>query len=120
MPVSWQEIEAPLFSLRSVGAEVDTSDEAVIPKIMDLLPTLPDHSRVRYAAILVISRYSEWTNRHPDYIQYQLQFISSGFESGDSEVLAAAAQAMKYLCQDCKRVSSSQKKIKNALRSSGN
>jgi transportin-3 len=100
----WQEIEAPLFSLRSMGAEIDPTDDRIIPKIMDLMPSLPDHPRVRYAAILVISRYSEWTNRHPSYIPFQLQFISSGFESSDSEVAAAASQAMNYLCLDCKRV----------------
>lgn len=110
--VPWQEIEAPLFSLRSMGTEIDPSDNRIIPKIMDLIPTLPDHPRVRYAAILVMSRYSEWTNRHPTYIPFQLQFISSGFESSDTEVAAAASQAMNYLCLDCKRVSV----LNNALR----
>lgn len=103
--VSWQEIEAPLFSLRSMGAEIDPYDDQIIPKIMDLIPSLPDHPRLRYAAILVISRYTEWTNRHPDRIPFQLQFISSGFDSTDSEVSAAAGQALKFLCQDCKQVS---------------
>ncbi|KAH8120311.1 ARM repeat-containing protein [Phellopilus nigrolimitatus] len=100
--VSWQDIEAPLFSLRSMGAEIDPSDDHVIPKIMDLMPLLPDHPRVRYSAILVLSRYSEWTSRHPNYIPFQLQFISTGFESSDSEVPAAASHAMVYLCIDCK------------------
>ena len=103
--ISWQEIEAPLFSLRSMGAEIDPNDNKIIPKIMDLIPLLPDHPRVRYAAILVISRYSEWTSRHPSYIPFQLQFISTGFTSTDNEVPAAASQAMNYLCLDCKRVS---------------
>ena len=102
--VSWQEIEAPLFSLRSMGAEIDPSDDRIIPKIMDLIPLLPDHPRVRYAAILVISRYSEWTSRHSSYIPFQLQFISTGFDSADPEVPAAASQAMNYLCLDCKHV----------------
>ncbi|EJC97473.1 Xpo1-domain-containing protein, partial [Fomitiporia mediterranea MF3/22] len=44
-PVSWQEIEAPLFSLRSMGAEIDPSDDRVIPKITDLMPSLADYPR---------------------------------------------------------------------------
>lgn len=104
--VSWQEIEAPLFSLRSMGAEVDPTDDKAVPKIMDLIPALPSHPRVRYAALLIISRYTEWINKHHDYIPYQLQYISAGFEDNDSEVNAAAGQALKYLCQDCKQVSS--------------
>ncbi|OSC99478.1 ARM repeat-containing protein [Trametes coccinea BRFM310] len=101
--VSWQEIEAPLFAMRSMGAEVDPNDDQAVPKIMDLIPRLPAHPRVRYAALLIISRYTEWINKHPDYIPYQLQYISAGFEDSDQEVNAAAGQALKYLCQDCKR-----------------
>ncbi|KAG8890836.1 Nuclear import receptor [Tulasnella sp. 332] len=101
--VEWQEIEAPLFSMRSMGAEVNPDDEEVIPKIMDLIPQLPSHPRVRYAATLVISRYSDWTDKHPSYIPFQLSYISAGFEDADTEVAAAAGQAMKYMCKDCKK-----------------
>ena len=102
--VSWQEIEAPLFSMRSMGAEVNPADDEVVPLIMDLIPRLPDHPQVRYAATLVISRYTEWVDMHPQYIEFQLGYISTGFGSTDSQVSAAAGQAMKYLCKDCKRV----------------
>ncbi|KAH0590836.1 hypothetical protein H2248_000956 [Termitomyces sp. 'cryptogamus'] len=101
--LSWQEIEAPLFALRSMGAEIDPNDNNAVPKIMDLIPSLPNHPRVRYAALLIISRYTEWINMHPDYIRFQLQYISAGFEDSDIEVSAAAGQALKYLCQDCKQ-----------------
>ncbi|KAG6332079.1 hypothetical protein ID866_7007, partial [Astraeus odoratus] len=101
--VSWQEIEAPLFAMRSMGAEVDPSDDNTVPKIMDLIPSLPSHPRIRYAALLIISRYTEWVNRHSDYISFQLQYISAGFEDPDTEVNAAAGQALKHLCQDCKQ-----------------
>lgn len=102
--ISWQEIEAPLFALRSMGAVIDTKDDTAVPKILQLIPQLPLHPRVRYAALLIVSRYTEWINMHPDYIQLQLQYISAGFEDTDLEVCAAAGQALKYLCQDCKQV----------------
>ncbi|KAJ3779117.1 armadillo-type protein [Lentinula raphanica] len=101
--LSWQEIEAPLFALRSMGAVVDPKDDNAVPKILHLIPQLPLHPRVRYAALLIISRYTEWTNMHPTFIQPQLQYISAGFEVADLEVCAAAGQALKYLCQDCKQ-----------------
>lgn len=104
--ISWQEIEAPLFAMRSMGAEVDPDDNSAVPKIIDLIPSLPTHPRVRYAALLIISRYSEWINIHPDYIRPQLEYISAGFQDSDSEVCAAAGQALKYVCQDCKQVHS--------------
>ena len=100
---SWQEIEAPLFSMRSMGAEVDPNDDEVLPHIMDMLPKLPDHPRIRYAAILVIGRYTQWIDRHPQNLAFQLQYISAGFDMAEEEVSAAAAQAMKFMCQDCNR-----------------
>ncbi|PBL01247.1 ARM repeat-containing protein [Armillaria gallica] len=101
--VSWQEIEAPLFALRSMGAEAVPTDDVAVPKIMDLIPTLPDHPRVRYAALLIISRYTEWIGMHPNYISFQLQYISAGFDIPDPEVSAAAGVALKYMCQDCRQ-----------------
>lgn len=98
---SWQEIEAPLFSMRSMGAQVDPEDDEILPQIMDMLPKLPDHPRIRYAAILVISRYTQWIDRHPENLAFQLQYISAGFDMAEEEVSAAAAQAMKFMCQDC-------------------
>ncbi|KAG7450617.1 ARM repeat-containing protein [Guyanagaster necrorhizus] len=101
--VSWQEIEAPLFALRSMGAEAVPTDDVAVPKIMDLIPTLPGHPKVRYAALLIISRYTEWIDMHPNYISFQLQYISAGFDIPDPEVSAAAGVALKYMCQDCRQ-----------------
>ena len=102
--VSWQEVEAPLFSMRSMGAEVDSDDEKVVPKIMELIPSLPNHPRIQYATLLLIARYTEWTSKHPDYLPTQLQYVSAGFDSPEEDVQMAAGQALKYLCQDCKMV----------------
>ncbi|KAJ8296639.1 hypothetical protein OF846_000989 [Rhodotorula toruloides] len=99
--VRWQDVEAPLFSMRSMGAMIDVHDNELVPKIMELLPKLPQHPRIRYAAILVIGRYTHWTQQHPDLIQFQLPYVSAGFDDTDPEVLAAASQTMKYLCKDC-------------------
>ncbi|CED82507.1 Nuclear transport regulator [Phaffia rhodozyma] len=100
---TWQAIEAPLFSLRSMGAEVDPTDNEAVPVIMGLLPSLPNHPKVRYAAILVIGRYTEWIDCHPEHLPFMLQYVSSGFEDADKEVAAAAAQSMRYMCKDCKQ-----------------
>ncbi|KAI9495182.1 armadillo-type protein [Zychaea mexicana] len=95
----WQQIEAPIFSLRAMGAQVPDDEEQVMPQIQDLLSRLPDHPKIRYAATLVISRYTFWTRTHPQYITYQLNFISAGFQN--EEVAAASALALKHLCKDC-------------------
>merc|ERR1719487_956836 len=87
--------------MRSMGAAIDIYDDVLVPKIMEMLPKLPPHPRIRYAAILVIGRYTHWTQQHPQHIQFQLPYVSSGFDDNDPEVLAAASQTMKYLCKDC-------------------
>ncbi|ORX98968.1 ARM repeat-containing protein [Basidiobolus meristosporus CBS 931.73] len=99
---NWQVIEAPLMSLRSMGAEVDSSENVVVPEIMKILPNLPLHSKIRYAATLVIARYTFWTAEHPEFIPFQLDYISAGFD--DPEVVAASAMALKYLCKDCNKL----------------
>ncbi|KAI9273878.1 armadillo-type protein [Helicostylum pulchrum] len=96
---TWQQIEAPIFSLRVMGSEVPENENEVMCHIMEFLSKLPDHPKIRYAATLVISRYSFWTKLHPQYITYQLNFISSGFQN--TEVAAASALALKNLCKDC-------------------
>ncbi|KAG9104620.1 Nuclear import receptor [Ceratobasidium sp. 370] len=98
---AWQDIEAPLFAMRSMGAEIAPTDDEVVPSIMDLIVRLPAHPRVRYAATLVVSRYSEWVALHPTYIPGLLEYISAAFEDTDREVVAAAGQALRFLCKDC-------------------
>ncbi|KAG0343249.1 Nuclear import receptor [Podila horticola] len=95
----WQEVEAPLMALRSMGSQVEPEENEVLPEIMKLLSQLPDHPKIKYAATLVIARYGSWTDRHPEFIEYQLSFISSGFENED--VVAASALALKLLCKEC-------------------
>ncbi|CAO3658469.1 unnamed protein product [Umbelopsis ramanniana] len=96
---TWQQIEAPIFALRAMGSEIPDEENEVMPQIMEFLSKLPHHPKIRYAATLVISRYTTWTRKHPEYLAYQLNFISAGFEN--EEVAAASALALKHLCKDC-------------------
>ncbi|KAJ2160910.1 Nuclear import receptor [Coemansia sp. RSA 552] len=97
----WQDIEAALFALRAMGAEISPLESEMLPKIMDMFARFPPHPKLRYAATLVIGRYTEWTYEHPQYVQFQLSYIADGFK--EREVAAASAQSLKYLCQDCAR-----------------
>lgn len=99
--VQWQDVEAPLFSMRAMGAQADPHDDDILPRIIDVIPSLPSHPRLNYAALLVISRYTEWVKHHPDRIPMILSYTSAGFNAGDTDVAAAASQAFNYLGQDC-------------------
>jgi transportin-3 len=103
--VAWQEVEAPLFCMRALGGEIDwTQQNEKIMKIMEVLPALPQHPRVRYAATMLMSRYTPWVAKHPEHIPGQLTYITASFQDEDLEVVSAAGHALKYLCQDCKQV----------------
>jgi len=102
--VQWQQVEAPLFSMRSMGAQLDVHDDRVVPQIIDIVPRLPNHSRIRYSATMVISRYTEWLTHHPAYIPGLMTYVSAGFDDQDAEVPAASSQAIFYMCKDCPTV----------------
>lgn len=82
-----------------MGSSIHDDESVMLPQIMELIPKLPPHPKIRYAVTLVIGVYSKWTRKHPQFVTYQMDFISPGF--GDSELAAAAAKSLKYLCQDC-------------------
>ncbi len=101
--VVWQEIEAPLFSLRVMCREISQTESKYIPEIMGMLPKLPSHPKVKYAAILVIGRFAQWTNMHPEMITHQLDFVSKGFQA-EKDTIIAAAHAFRDLCKYCNKV----------------
>ena len=98
----WQDMEAPLFSMRSMGGQIDIQTSDVVPSVFALVPRLPPHPRLRYAGLLVISRFTEWVAEHPEHLHEVLSFITTGFDGSDKDIAAAAAQAMNFLCQDCR------------------
>ena len=79
--------------MRAMARQVSLDEEEVLPHIMGTLLNLPEHPKIKYAAILVLGRYTEWTARHPDYLLPQLNYITSSFAQADLDIHSAAAQA---------------------------
>lgn len=97
----WPRLEAPLFSMRVMAKEVPLTEKSILPVIMQLLVQLPEHPKVRYATTLVLGRYSQWTSKHPEHLEVQLNYIIGGLKTESSEIISAVAQALMYFCQDC-------------------
>ncbi|KAI8392944.1 Importin-beta N-terminal domain [Nakaseomyces glabratus] len=107
---SWQYIEAPLFSMRTMAQEISLTENKLLPQIMQIICTLPEHPKVRYASTLVLGRYTEWTSKHPETLELQIQYILNGFQqasAGDKELIPASAHALMYFCSDCAELLSS-------------
>ncbi|KUL85418.1 hypothetical protein ZTR_06966 [Talaromyces verruculosus] len=100
----WQELEAPLFSMRAMGRMVNSEESTVLPQVIPLIVQIPDHEKVRFSAIMALGRYTEWTANHPETLEAQLNYVISGFQHASQEVIGAAALAFKYLGSDCNKL----------------
>ncbi len=103
----WQQLEAPVFSMRSMGRMVSPEESVVlhqaIPIIVEILKNV-DHEKLRFQAIMCLGRYTEWTAQHPEYLQDQLKFIMDAFKVESQEVVKAAALSFRFFGTDCKKL----------------
>ncbi|SCU83321.1 LAFA_0D02916g1_1 [Lachancea sp. 'fantastica'] len=99
----WQDLEAPLFSLRTMAHEVSKNESVMLPQLIQVLCKIPEHPKVRYATTLVFGRYTEWTAKHPEFLEMELNYIFDGFQhaNGNVDILTASSHALMYFCQDC-------------------
>lgn len=104
----WQQLEAPLFSMRAMGRMVDKEENIILPQIMPLIVQIPQHEKLRFASIMVLGRYTEWTSNHPEFLEAQFTYIVSSFATDSREIVRAAAMSMKFFCTDCKHLLSGQ------------
>lgn len=97
----WQQLEAPLFSMRAMGRMVPREENIMLPRLIPLIVQIPDQEKVRFQAVMALGRYTEWTAEHPETLQDQLNFIMAAFHHPSSEVVRAAALSFKFFCTDC-------------------
>lgn len=100
----WQELEAPLFSMRAMGRMVSPEESVVLHQVIPLIVQIPDHEKLRFQAIMALARYTDWTAQHPEFLQPQLNFVIAGFSHGSKEVVRAAALAFKFFGTDCRKL----------------
>jgi len=100
----WQELEASLFSLRAMGRMVSPEESTVLPQVIPLLTTIPEHEKLKFQAIMALARYTEWTAQHPETLEAQLNYVISGFNHNSPEVVQASALAFKFLGTDCQKL----------------
>ena len=100
----WQELEAPLFSMRAMGRMVSPEEDIVLRQVIPLIVQIPNHEKIRFQAIMALARYTEWTAQHPEFLHPQLNYILAGFNHESKEVVRAAALAFKFCATDCRKL----------------
>jgi transportin-3 len=103
----WQKLEAPLFAVRAMGRMVPPDENVMLPQLIPLIVSIPDHHKVRFQAVMALGRYTEWTAQHEDTLQPQLNYIMACFEHSTKDVIRAAALSFKFFCNDCAALLSS-------------
>ena len=100
----WQELEAPLFSMRAMGRMVSPEENVVLRQVIPLILQIPNHEKLYFQAIMALGRYTDWTAQHPEFLQPQLNFVMAGFKHPSQEVVKAAALAFKFFGSDCSKL----------------
>uniref|UniRef100_A0A7S4DM05 Exportin-1/Importin-beta-like domain-containing protein n=1 Tax=Lotharella globosa TaxID=91324 RepID=A0A7S4DM05_9EUKA len=105
-PQNWQAVEACLYCFRSVAKRVPANESEILPQLMRfiLTPMLEQHSALRYTSTLIVGRFNEWINSHPDFIQPLLNFVVKGLQHNLLLVVSSAAYAFNYVCLGCSRI----------------
>ena len=98
----WQELEAPLFSMRAMGRMVSPEESVVLRQVIPLIVQIPNHDKLRFQAIMALGRYTDWTAQHAEFLQPQLNFVIAGFKHASIEVVKAAALAFRFFGTDCR------------------
>lgn len=106
---NWQVMEAPLFSLRTMAKEISLTENTLLPEIIKIICNVPEQPKIRYASTLVLGRYTEWTAKHPELLEIQLQYIFNGFQlhegSADMQsIITASSHALMFFCSDCSKL----------------
>lgn len=100
----WQELEAPIFSMRAMGRMVSPEESVVLRQVIPLIVQISDHEKLRFQAIMALGRYTDWTSQHPEFLQPQLNFVMAGFKHESKEVVKAAALAFRFFGTDCRKL----------------
>ena len=100
----WQQLEAPIFSMRAMGRMVSPEESEVLHQVIPLIVQIPNHEKLRFQAIMALGRYTDWTSQHPEFLQPQLNFVIAGFKHQSTEVVKAAALAFRFFGTDCRQL----------------
>ena len=98
---NWRVVEGCIYCLRQSISSNDPSFFAAsgVADFLQLLPSLPAVGTLQSTAIRTVGTYAAWLHRNPSLLPPLLTFVSNGLTN--QATTAAAAQAMKHLCESC-------------------
>ncbi|KAF7284856.1 hypothetical protein GWI33_021499 [Rhynchophorus ferrugineus] len=98
---TWDQTEAALFVMMAVAKYVLTSENDVVPKVIEGILNMPDttHIAVRHTSLMLLGELCEWMEEHPSTLIPVLNFIIRSLEQPGLGF--AAASALQNICSTC-------------------
>jgi hypothetical protein len=111
---SWAELEATAFCLGALDdCSSDESNDQHLSKVFslaffDLLAQAPGAIplRLRQTGLILIERYSEYFERHAEFLPNALNLLFAA--AGESALAVPAAKSISKLCSECRNILTSE------------
>lgn len=99
--VTWDQTEAALYIMRAVGKYVLSSENEVVPNVIEAIINIPEttHIAVRYTSVLLLGELCEWIESHSQVLDPVLNFLIHAL--AQPGLGAAAANALQNICATC-------------------
>ncbi|CAB3235324.1 unnamed protein product [Arctia plantaginis] len=100
--ISWEQTEAALFIMQSVGKNILPEEYTYVPMVVEAILSMPEgtHLAVRKTCILLLGELCEWIERHGECLEPCLQFLVRALQ--DKQLAYAAATALQSICKACR------------------
>ncbi|CAO3671228.1 unnamed protein product [Rhizopus microsporus] len=102
LPTASQELEAALFSLKSISEEISHDENEHVPRFFDILARLPNecHIRLKNTVLLLLGSLSEWLKSHPVFLGSVMNYIVPCLS--DMRLAQSASTSFADICDTCR------------------
>ncbi|XP_033102078.1 transportin-3-like [Anneissia japonica] len=98
---SWEITEAALFTMTAVAKNILPEENGVVPHVLQAIINLPPstHVAVKYTSTRMLGQLAEWIEKHPDYLEPILSFLTDNLRI--DSLASVAATSLMNLCSTC-------------------
>ncbi|KAI0222697.1 Importin-13 [Lamellibrachia satsuma] len=97
--VTWQELDAMLFSLSAIAENIDQKENVYLPQLFQMLSRVPCTSyKVVSQALDLIGAYADWISSHPEVLGLVLPLMLQGLR--EPELAQSATLSLKEVLQE--------------------
>ncbi|KAH9467309.1 hypothetical protein Pst134EB_002329 [Puccinia striiformis f. sp. tritici] len=107
----YEDLEACLFCIRAIQDGIPSEENTALPlvfssEILGRIPIgdKPPLLRLRGTCLTLIASFSEWLKHRPSHLLCSLNLVAPSLTSPDPETISLAANALRRLCHEGRKV----------------